>query len=254
MFRHFFNKILSSRFHDSEAWLLNEAFKLYLKNIVVGLFCSVFMMLFPYLQFVLIRDNISVPISALLVFAAAFLSAAFLYTPFIISVHRARISKIWSAIWHEVLATSVTYSMSHSVLYAIFYYTLTNSTFYRNILPLIFTISVFILYQLMLLKISLVVFNCEIAHSLRKTVLSVINSKRTLLAEMLFCGFSLLIIVPLLLERGYYYDNPFSTYWSFEKRSEFAHSVPILFVYFIFPIASILPYTFIRELSLPKTK
>ena len=92
MLRSVFRKMIDSRLPQNEPWILYEAIKLYGKNAATALLFSVFMMLFPYLHFVLLHNNAPLHICAVLISAGAFISSNLLYAPFIASVHRRKTS------------------------------------------------------------------------------------------------------------------------------------------------------------------
>jgi len=242
MFRHFFNKILSSQAPDSEPWLLNEAFKLYLKNIVVGLFCSVFMMLFPYLQFVLIRNNAPVPMSALLVFAAAFLSVAFLYTPFITSVHRARISKIWSAIWYEVLAIAIYWAFFHSALFLFAYTTRHLCGEICAIVCILFLLLSIVFWQTMLFKLVLVIYKKTSEKSLKISLFNLFTKNKALFMEAYIFNIGLLLFVPYFTEQFFLRKFGLTSDWSEEQKIEYSQNAPVLIMFLILPLTVILSY------------
>lgn len=243
MLKRFLKKEMSSRIPGSEPRLVQQAFKLYPKNIAVGLFCSVFMMLFSYLQFVLIRNNLSLWLSAVLVFSAAFASVAFLYTPFVISVHRARITMLWRGISRDVLSLALFWAIIYSALFATLFYLLKLSVEPQAVILILFIMLLFIIWQLMLFKVITIVFNATAEDRAEVSLRSLFLANKAQFIEVVLCSFGVLVFLPYLVEQFFLRKYGYTSDWPAELKAEFSQNTPILIMFFAYPLIVFFAYS-----------
>ena len=100
--------------------IIANSVKIYFKNIVVNLFFSALMLILPYTQSALLQTDMSAVLSSLLVFVTALLSVVLVYIPFFVSVHRARLTKLWRLIISDTLRLSLVWAAVYAGVFYVF--------------------------------------------------------------------------------------------------------------------------------------
>lgn len=100
--------------------IITASVKIYFKNIVVNLFFSALMLILPYTQSALLQTDMSAVLSSLLVFVTALLSVVLVYIPFFVSVHRARLTKLWRLIISDTLRLSFVWAAVYAGVFYVF--------------------------------------------------------------------------------------------------------------------------------------
>ena len=100
--------------------IITASVKIYFKNIVVNLFFSALMLILPYTQSALLQTDMSAVLSSLLVFVTALLSVVLVYIPFFVSVHRARLTKLWRLIISDTLRLSLVWAAVYAGVFYVF--------------------------------------------------------------------------------------------------------------------------------------
>lgn len=240
MLRVLLGKMLDSHIPDTDPWLVKIANKVYFKNIAVSLFCSVFMVMSPYLQTQLIKNDMTFGISALVVFLMSFLSASFLYTPFITALHKARITRIWKNIRRDVSAMSVCYAGVFTTFFLALQYFSSAFPEANAIYKIVFTVLLFALWQIMLLKTSNIVCNAE--AECRLQLRAVLSAKKAMFTEVALFNFGIMVVFLFLVEQYFFQQYGIMSDWSAEQKLLFSQNVPIIVAFFTYPYAVVLSY------------
>ena len=243
MLRSVFRKMINSRLPQNEPWILYEAIKLYKKNIATGLLFSAFMLLFPYLHFVLLRDSVPLHICAVLVFVGAFISLMFLYAPFLASIHRRKTSSRKKLAWSRISTNSLWWALVHSVIFTVFLFLCSSYPEHAPLIKILFSALLFTLYQIVLFQTAFIITESASETSF----FSLFIKRKALFIETFLLNIALLFSVPYFTEQ--YFLSQFSVFaeWPSEKQLAFARYMPILATFFIFPLPLVLSYICIQN-------
>ncbi len=165
-------------------YIIGDALKIYFKNIIVNLFFSALILLLPYLQYVFIQNETPYIIAFALTLIAAFASVALVYAPFIISVHKARITKLWRVILRDVLTLAAWWSALHAALFAAFLCV----PGFRIIAVIVYIVLAFFLWMVMVLIVSHIVCSATAEDGEQISLWGILSrDKSGLIRLMLMC-------------------------------------------------------------------
>ena len=228
-----FRRMFCRNFSEDDPRIFDRAVSLYVKNIVVGLFCTVFMMLFSYMQESLINSGVSCVLSFLCVFSAAFISVLLMYVPMIASIHRARIFSNWHALRSDVLSLSFKWATLRALLFSGFGYALISLPSYKAIIKIAFTVASFLGWQYMIFKAINIV--CNMGSDEKIPLGKVITKKSDFFIETAMCTFGLLVAFPFIIEEYFFKEYGTISRWPEAQKILFSQNVPLLYTFFVLP-------------------
>ena len=247
MLRSVFRKMIDSRLPQNEPWILYEAIKLYGKNAATALLFSVFMMLFPYLHFVLLHNNAPLHICAVLISAGAFISSNLLYAPFIASVHRRKTSSQKKLAWNRISMNSLQWALVHGVLFSVFVFLLRKYPEHASLFKIFFPILLFSFFQITLFRTAFIITESTLEKTLKTSLFFLFLRQKALFVETFLLNIALFFSVPYFTEQ--YFLSEFSIFseWPSEKQLSYARYMPIVALFFIFSLPLISSYVCIKN-------
>ncbi|MBQ4544060.1 MAG: hypothetical protein II996_00630 [Oscillospiraceae bacterium] len=181
--------------------------KIYFKNIVVNLFFSALMLILPYTQSALLQTDMSAVLSSLLVFVTALLSVVLVYIPFFVSVHRARLTKLWRLIISDTLRLSLVWA----AVYAGVFYVFAAFCGMRPAFVIAYMLLCYVLWQGMVIFSTDIVLRGAEPTDEASSVREVIGKNKGAFAKVCFTGAVLLFLSPIaasaLMERRTFYSH-----------------------------------------------
>lgn len=177
-------------------YILGDTLKIYFKNIIVNLFFSALIMLLPYLQYVFIQNESAYITAFILTLIAAFASVALVYAPFIVSVHKERITKLWRVILRDVLILSAWWSVLYAALFTAFLYLFYLTLSLKIVAVIVYILLAFLLWIVMVLNVSHIVCSAT-AEEKKTTIWKVVNENKMNLLKLAGVNLTILFLFPI---------------------------------------------------------
>lgn len=179
--------------------IIENSVRIYFKNIVVNLFFSALIMLFPYLQYVLLKSSVNYIACVIFVFIFAFLSVNAVYIPFVVSIRKGHITQLWQKLLLKALPISLIWGALCAAFFLATYFVVNNI---QNPLwfLIMFIVITFFLWELVILKCVNIISNAEKdVHPKNSLLLILVEGKNEFLSISAF-GILVLFLFPVLWE------------------------------------------------------
>lgn len=228
-------------------YIISETFKTYFKNIIVNLFFSALILLLPYLQYVMIQNGSSYITAFALTFITAFVSVALVYAPFIVSVHKARITELWRVLLRDVLTLAAWWSAIYAALFTAFLC----APSFGVIAAVVYILLAFLLWVVMVICVSHIVCSAASQDSAQASLWGIVNRDKSGLIKLMLLGIVALACVPITwgmkktrnLHFHPHIENPTGN----ELMGDLvlsANELTALLLFFLFPVLTISIYKY----------
>ncbi|MBR5543441.1 MAG: hypothetical protein IKU65_05030 [Oscillospiraceae bacterium] len=220
--------------------VLARAFKTFFKNIIVNLFFSALMLALPYVEYALITQNAALSVSLPAVFIVSAISCVFVYAPFIVSVHKGRITQLWREIFADVMITAVIFAGVITALFLAMEICIAKAIARTVFAVVIFSALSFVAWEFTILKIINIVCNTQDGEEVKLSAVLLKNKRifAKVFAECILIVFLLPIAINAFLRRRYVYPEA-----SVPQEISFEKDATVFFMFLFLPFVPIYIYS-----------